>query len=133
MFNPGATSSTPLFIRLAEAVAPSFGYEAFVAPVHPPADLEHITVRGVDAQVLSTPGHTEGSLCLYLPAEELLIAGDTLFAGSVGRTDLPGGSHPKLIQSIRESLLTLPDTTLVVPGHGPDTTIGEERVSNPFL
>jgi hydroxyacylglutathione hydrolase len=102
-------------------------------PDHSPADSEHVSVRGVDAKIIHTPGHTEGSLCLHLPAESLLIAGDTLFAGSVGRTDLPGGNYNKLIQSIRERLLPLPDTTLVIPGHGPATTIGEERISNPFL
>jgi glyoxylase-like metal-dependent hydrolase (beta-lactamase superfamily II) len=102
-------------------------------PDHSPADLELVSVRGVDAQILHTPGHTEGSLCLHLPSESLLLAGDTLFAGSVGRTDLPGGDHGKLIRSIRERLLPLPDSTLVIPGHGPATTIGEERFSNPFL
>jgi glyoxylase-like metal-dependent hydrolase (beta-lactamase superfamily II) len=102
-------------------------------PDHSPADLEAVAVRGVEAQVIYTPGHTEGSLCLHVPAASLLLAGDTLFAGSVGRTDLPGGHHGKLIQSIRERLLPLPDATLVVPGHGPETTIGVERVSNPFL
>jgi glyoxylase-like metal-dependent hydrolase (beta-lactamase superfamily II) len=102
-------------------------------PDHSPADLEHVSTRGIDAQVIHTPGHTEGSLCLYLPSESLLLAGDTLFAGSVGRTDLPGGHPGKLIQSIRERLLPLPGETLVVPGHGPETTIGEERAFNPFL
>ena len=102
-------------------------------PDHSPADLESVSVRGIETQIIHTPGHTEGSLCLHLPSESLLLAGDTLFAGSVGRTDLPGGNHGKLIQSIRERLLPLPDTTLVIPGHGPATTIGEERVSNPFL
>lgn len=102
-------------------------------PDHSPSDLERVSVRGVEAQIIHTPGHTEGSLCLYIPASHLLIAGDTLFAGSVGRTDLPGGNHSKLIQSIRERLLPLPDTTLVIAGHGPSTTIGEERASNPFL
>jgi hydroxyacylglutathione hydrolase len=102
-------------------------------PDHSPADLERVSVRGIDAQVIHTPGHTEGSLCLHLPSDALLLAGDTLFAGSVGRTDLPGGNHGKLIQSIRERLLPLPDATLVIAGHGPDTTIGDERVSNPFL
>ena len=102
-------------------------------PDHSPADLETVTVRGIDGQVIYTPGHTEGSLCLHVPAASLLLAGDTLFAGSVGRTDLPGGHHGRLIESIRERLLPLPDATLVVPGHGPETTIGEERVSNPFL
>jgi glyoxylase-like metal-dependent hydrolase (beta-lactamase superfamily II) len=102
-------------------------------PDHSPADLETVSVRGMKTQVIYTPGHTEGSLCLHVPAASLLLAGDTLFAGSVGRTDLPGGSYGKLMESIRERLLPLPDATVVVPGHGPETTIGEERVSNPFL
>ena len=85
------------------------------------------------AQVLHTPGHTEGSICLYFPAENKLIAGDTLFAGSIGRTDLPGGSYERIIDSIHDRVLALPDETIVVPGHGPLTTIGEERESNPFL
>jgi glyoxylase-like metal-dependent hydrolase (beta-lactamase superfamily II) len=85
------------------------------------------------ANVIHTPGHTEGSICLYFPADRKLIAGDTLFAGSIGRTDLPGGSFEKIIRSLREKVLALPDETIVVPGHGPLTTIGEERESNPFL
>jgi len=84
-------------------------------------------------QVLHTPGHTQGSICLYFPAETMLIAGDTLFAGSIGRTDLPGGSFEKIIHSLHDRVLALPDETLVVPGHGPLTRIGEERESNPFL
>ena len=71
------------------------------------------------ADVIHTPGHTEGSICLYFPAEKKLIAGDTLFAGSIGRTDLPGGSMQKIIRSIHEKVLALPDETIVVPGHGP--------------
>ena len=85
------------------------------------------------ANVIHTPGHTEGSICLHFPAENKLIAGDTLFAGSIGRTDLPGGSFDKIIHSLHEKLLALPDETMVVPGHGPITTIGDERESNPFL
>ena len=85
------------------------------------------------AEVLHTPGHTEGSICLYFSAEKKLIAGDTLFAGSIGRTDLPGGSMKKIINSLHGKLLALPDETVVVPGHGPLTTIGEERRTNPFL
>jgi hydroxyacylglutathione hydrolase len=85
------------------------------------------------AEVMHTPGHTEGSICLYFPSEKKLIAGDTLFAGSIGRTDLPGGSFPKIIRSLHERVLALPDETVVIPGHGPLTTIGEERQSNPFL
>lgn len=83
--------------------------------------------------ILHTPGHTQGSVCLHLPAQQLLLAGDTLFAGSVGRTDLPGGDTRTLIHSIHDKLLPLPDATIVIPGHGPNTTIGQERESNPFL
>ena len=85
------------------------------------------------AQVLHTPGHTEGSICPYFSAERKLIAGDTLFAGSIGRTDLPGGSMQKIMRSLHDTVLALPDETLVIPGHGELTTIGEERESNPFL
>jgi hydroxyacylglutathione hydrolase len=85
------------------------------------------------AEVLHTPGHTEGSVCLYFAPQQLLIAGDTLFAGSIGRTDLPGGDGRKILRSIRERLLTLPDPVIVIPGHGEKTTIGEERDGNPFL
>ncbi len=102
-------------------------------PDHSPADGETVSVGGISGKVLYTPGHTEGSLCIYVPDEHLLLAGDTLFAGGVGRTDLPGGSSGKLLASIHERLLPLPDATLVVPGHGPTTTIGTERVHNPFL
>ncbi|MGH9597032.1 MAG: MBL fold metallo-hydrolase, partial [Edaphobacter sp.] len=88
---------------------------------------------GITGSILHTPGHTEGSVCLYLPDQSLLLAGDTLFAGSVGRTDLPGGDTHKLLTSIKERLLILPDETIVIPGHGPRTTIGSERSANPFL
>lgn len=113
---------------------------------------------GYEARVLHTPGHTPGSVSLYLPFAERkeegnrvapahsakksrgdddpapwLFAGDTLFAGSIGRTDLWGGSFPEIIRSIRSKLLTLPEDTIVFPGHGPTTTLGEERESNPFL
>jgi glyoxylase-like metal-dependent hydrolase (beta-lactamase superfamily II) len=105
--------------------------------VHPPDDtLEDgrvIAISGLSGNIFHTPGHTQGSVCLHLPTQNLLLAGDTLFAGSVGRTDLPGGDGPTLIRSIHEKLLPLPDTTIVVPGHGPNTTIGAERESNPFL
>ena len=102
-------------------------------PDHSPSHAEGLRIGNLSAEILKTPGHTEGSLCLYLPTEQLLLAGDTLFAGSVGRTDLPGGDHRRLIASIREHLLPLPDATVVVPGHGDETTIGEERETNPFL
>jgi glyoxylase-like metal-dependent hydrolase (beta-lactamase superfamily II) len=92
-----------------------------------------VKAGSLTANVLHTPGHTEGSICLYFPMEQKLIAGDTLFAGSIGRTDLPGGSFEKIIRSLHEKVLALPDETVVVPGHGPLTTIGDERESNPFL
>jgi glyoxylase-like metal-dependent hydrolase (beta-lactamase superfamily II) len=92
-----------------------------------------VKAGSLTANVLHTPGHTEGSVCLYFPMEKKLIAGDTLFAGSIGRTDLPGGSFEKIIRSLHEKVLALPDETVVVPGHGPLTTIGDERESNPFL
>jgi hydroxyacylglutathione hydrolase len=92
-----------------------------------------VKTGSIVATVLHTPGHTEGSICLYFPADNKLIAGDTLFLGGIGRTDLPGGSSKKIIDSIRGKLLALPDETLVIPGHGPPTTIGDERENNPFL
>ena len=97
------------------------------------SESDKVQAGSLIANVMHTPGHTEGSICLYFPVEQKLIAGDTLFAGSIGRTDLPGGSFDKIIRSLRGKLLALPDETIVVPGHGPLTTIGEERESNPFL
>jgi glyoxylase-like metal-dependent hydrolase (beta-lactamase superfamily II) len=94
---------------------------------------ETVTAGSLSANILHTPGHTEGSICLYFPAEKTLIAGDTLFAGSIGRTDLPGGSMQKILRSLNDTVLALPDETVVVPGHGELTTIGEERETNPFL
>lgn len=85
------------------------------------------------AEVIHTPGHTPGSICLLFAQQHLLLAGDTLFAGSIGRTDLPGGDGPQILRSLRDRLMVLPETTRVLPGHGPDTTIGEEKQSNPFL
>jgi hydroxyacylglutathione hydrolase len=92
-----------------------------------------VGIAGHSAQVLYTPGHTQGSICLHFVPENLLLAGDTLFAGSIGRTDLPGGDSKQILRSLHDRLLTLPDETHVIPGHGPGTTIGEERQSNPFL
>jgi len=94
---------------------------------------ENVTAGSHTAQVLHTPGHTEGSICLYFAADKKLIAGDTLFAGSIGRTDLPGGSMQKIMRSLHDTVMALPDETVVVPGHGRLTTIGDERESNPFL
>jgi hydroxyacylglutathione hydrolase len=92
-----------------------------------------VGLSGQEAQVLHTPGHTQGSVCLHFAAMKLLVAGDTLFAGSIGRTDLPGGDSRQILDSIHERLLVLPGETRVIPGHGPATTIGRELGSNPFL
>jgi hydroxyacylglutathione hydrolase len=100
---------------------------------HSVGESDSIKTGPLLANVIHTPGHTEGSICLHFPAENKLIAGDTLFAGSIGRTDLPGGSFDKIISSLHEKVLALPDETVVVPGHGPITTIGDERENNPFL
>jgi len=86
-----------------------------------------------EIKVIHTPGHSRGGLCFYIPAAGWLISGDSLFEGSIGRTDLEGGSYTTLIKSITERLLTLPEETVVYPGHGAYTTIGEEKKSNPFL
>ena len=105
-----------------------------VAP--PDASLAEGLTVGLDrypAQVLHTPGHTQGSVCLHFAPLNMVIAGVTLFAGSIGRTDLPGGNGRQIIDSIETRLMALPDETRVIPGHGPDTTIGAERASNPFL
>ena len=94
---------------------------------------DQVRAGNLVAEVLHTPGHTEGSICLYFAPEKKLIAGDTLFAGSIGRTDLPGGSFKKIMESLNGPVMALPDETIVVPGHGPLTTIGVERETNPFL
>jgi len=96
-------------------------------------DQDAIRCGEITGIAMHTPGHTEGSTCIYFPEEKKLIAGDTLFAGSIGRTDLPGGSFSKIITSLHDRVLALPDETVVVPGHGELTTIGKERESNPFL
>jgi hydroxyacylglutathione hydrolase len=92
-----------------------------------------IRAGAVEAHVLHTPGHTPGSISLYLPLERKLIAGDTLFHSSIGRTDLPGGDTAQIMRSIRGRLYTLPAETIVFPGHGETTTIGREKRSNPFV
>ena len=103
-----------------------------------PADVlleqaDQVEEAGICLQVLHTPGHTPGGICLYTESEGLVFVGDTLFADSVGRTDFPGGSMSQLIESIRSRLLTLPDDTVAYPGHGMRTTIGREKRVNPFL
>jgi hydroxyacylglutathione hydrolase len=92
-----------------------------------------LTLGQAEFQIMHTPGHTQGSSSIYIPLERKLVAGDTLFRNSIGRTDLPGGDGRQILSSIKTRLLELPDETVVIPGHGPATTIGTEREGNPFL
>src|SRR5207248_1329409 len=107
-----------------------------------PAEVRELTdgaeldLAGLRMTVDHTPGHTGGSVTFRTRTEEggrLMLAGDTVFAGSIGRTDLPGGDPRRMMESLRDKVLSLPDDTVVLPGHGPTTTIGRERTSNPFL
>ena len=114
------------------AVLPGFPFRA--SPIAPDGYLEDgTTIEEAGLQVIHTPGHTPGSICLYSPAEGFLFSGDTLFAGSIGRTDLPGGDQETLMLSIRTRLLTLPPATKILPGHGPASSIQWERTYNPFV
>ena len=110
--------------------------QAFDAPDALLREGDQIRVGTAAGSVLHSPGHTEGSVCLYFPdagGSKTLFAGDTLFQGSIGRTDLPGGDSDQILRSLQTKLLALDDDTEVVPGHGPLTTIGRERAQNPFL
>jgi hydroxyacylglutathione hydrolase len=112
-----------------------FGPEPSSQPLPAPdrllKDGDILEVGSLRFSVIHTPGHTQGGICLL--ADGVLFSGDTLFASSIGRSDMPGGNGPQLIKAISDRLLTLPDDTVVLPGHGPETTIGEERRNNPFL
>lgn len=99
----------------------------------PAREGDTLRLGQTDFHILHTPGHTQGSLSIWIPAQNKLVAGDTLFRDSIGRTDLPGGDGRQILRSIHEKLMSLPEDTVVVPGHGPDTTIGREKELNPFL
>lgn len=113
-------------------VSAQAGRKATIAPDEWLTDGQELMLAGISLKVIATPGHTIGSCCYYVPEADFLIAGDTLFAGSVGRTDFPTGSMSKLIRSIKDKLFVLPEQTKVYPGHGEETTIGEEKKYNPF-
>ncbi len=113
---------------LAETMVQARPAEMILGPESP-----FLNAAGLRFQILHTPGHTPGGICLYSAKDEILFAGDTLFAGSVGRADLPGGDFEQLITGIRQKLLMLPEQTKVYPGHGPATTIRNEKKHNPFL
>jgi len=124
----------PMLERAAE-VARAYGIRGDNSP-QPDAflcDGMEISFGACRMKVLHTPGHTQGGCCLYIEKEKTVITGDTLFADSIGRTDLPGGSHEQLLASIQSKLFTLPDDVVAYPGHGPETTIGHERQYNPYF
>ena len=125
----------PVFVSPEDAKVMSNPMNTFppeYLPVTIPAKNLKTDLHNSSFTVIPTPGHTPGGVCYYLPQEKLLLSGDTLFAGSIGRTDLPGGDMATLMRSL-DSLRTLPEDTVVIPGHGMTTTIGRELASNPFL
>lgn len=134
-------TGAPVLIHSADAnmlITPAGNLSSYIGSqlICQPADRliedgETLTVGEIEFQVIHTPGHTPGGICLK--ANDILFSGDTLFEQSVGRSDFPGGSHNQLISSIKNKLLALPDETIVLPGHGNATTIGNERHGNPFL
>jgi hydroxyacylglutathione hydrolase len=138
-----ALTGAPVYMHradsfLADQLAMQSAWLGIETPENPGIDTpahegDVLRAGSIEAQVLETPGHTPGSISLYLPLESKLIAGDTLFRGSVGRTDLPGGDTAGIARSIRGKLYTLPDDTIVFPGHGETTSIAREKRSNPFV
>jgi glyoxylase-like metal-dependent hydrolase (beta-lactamase superfamily II) len=126
--------SVPLLVPASE-IAGSFGYTIndIPAPAGYLKDNEKITFGTSVLEVLHTPGHADGSVCFYNRQQGFVITGDVLFRDTIGRTDLPSGNFDLLMKSIREKLFTLPDKTIVYAGHGPETTIGYEKLNNPFI
>jgi hydroxyacylglutathione hydrolase len=127
-------NDAPMLSRAAE-VSRKYGLQGENSPEADDflTDGMNISFGTHSLQVLHTPGHTQGGCCLYFESERKVITGDTLFADSIGRTDLPGGSHEQLLTSIRTKLFTLPDDVTAYPGHGPHTTIGHEKKYNPYF
>src|SRR5579872_425935 len=114
------------------------GWLGMATPEKTPIDIDgreggSLKLGDADFQILETPGHTQGSISIWIPAENKLVAGDTLFRDSIGRTDLPGGDGRQILRSIHAKLMPLPEDAIVIPGHGPSTTIGREKERNPFL
>ena len=136
------TSGAPIYMNnrdkqlldMLETQAGWLGVETPTRPEidHASAEGDVLTLGAAEFHVLETPGHTPGSQCLWIPAENKLIAGDTLFRDSIGRTDLPGGDGRQILKSIKTKLLNLPDGTVVIPGHGAQTTLGREKTAQPL-
>ncbi len=135
-------TAAPIFIHpeaveMLETAVMSAAFFQLKIPAPPPPDQmlapgQTLQVGNLKLDVLCTPGHAPGHVCFYLPDQAVLFDGDVLFQGSIGRTDLPGGDYPLLMASIRDQLMPLPDETHVFSGHGPQTTIGDEKARNPF-
>ena len=138
-----ALTAAPVYMNendlaLLDALDVQAGWLGTQTPERPEIDIaaregEVVKLGGADFNIILTPGHTQGSLSVWIPQEQKLIAGDTLFRETVGRTDLPGGDSRTILSSIRTRLLPLPDNTIVIPGHGAPTTIAHEKEFNPFL
>lgn len=138
-----AATGAPVYLNAADqALVEYLDVQAAWLGMAPPGPVEvdsevrdgdRLRLGGIELYVLHTPGHTPGSISLWLPAQGRLLAGDTLFRSSIGRTDLPGGDGRLILRSIADKLLVLDEATLVIPGHGPETTIGHEKETNPFL
>ena len=127
-------ADAPMLARSVE-VARTYGLQGEKSPEADDflTDGMEVVFGACRLKVLHTPGHTRGGCCLYFEDERKVITGDTLFADSIGRTDLPGGSHEQLLESIRTKLFTLPEDVIAYPGHGPETTIGHEKNHNPYF
>jgi hydroxyacylglutathione hydrolase len=138
-----AASGAPVYMNendrfLSNNLAAQAGWLGIPAPEDPGIDVaardgDVVSLAQAKFHILHTPGHTPGSISLWIPSENKVVAGDTLFRDSIGRTDLPGGDYQQEIRSIRHKLLVMPDDSVVIPGHGANTTIGREREFNPFL
>lgn len=124
----------PLLVEV-QNYAPQMGIQYEISPIGETflPSKGHIQLGEHQLELVFAPGHSPAHLCFYSSEQGFLIGGDVLFQNSIGRTDLPGGNHEQLLTSIRTQLYTLPDATVVYPGHGPQTTIGEEKQSNPFV
>ncbi len=131
-----STRDIPIVEQSMVTMGSFFGMKQLTSPTEIDHNLKEgdiLTFGAIVLEVLETPGHTPGHVSFSMPRGNSIFVGDTLFAGSIGRTDFPGGSYSRLISSVREKIFTLNDATLVYPGHGPHTTVGEEKRTNPFF